>query len=177
MPHHGELLDPAAKAQEEHRSPGAFARRRITLDLALQEWLTTQNSILERLVALEDYRQRQHQQLGIPRKPLLWSGSGTFDSTGVWAKHTDLSRAIFVVNFSSAQVTVASGGRQAAIPGQGPGVWFVAAGSSQTINSAGDVTDWALYGTPGGLVNVTIFGRFQPPFVGATNSAVIGGTP
>jgi hypothetical protein len=175
--HHGVPLDPAAVAQQDRRPAGPWARKKIGQHLAAQAALAEQPEVLSRLVAIEDLLQQRRQVYGIPRKEVLFSGSAVFDSTGVWAKRADLSRSIFVTNLTVAQVTVLAGPRQQAVPGQGSGVWVVPAGCAHSFDT-GETTEWSLYGTPGGLVNVMIFGRTIAPFassLGAT--AVIGGTP
>lgn len=172
----GHPLDPAAVAQAGHRTPGPIRKRILEKRLQEAENLQAEPHRLTALIALLEARERRDAEAeGLRRthRPgVQWSGQAVLDASGVWDHSIgDTSYAAFITNLGP-QVTVLAGQRADSAPGAGPGVFTVPMGAAMVLNAA--TKAWSIYGQPGTILDVQLWGRALPPFAGQITPIPMG---
>lgn len=145
------------------RRPSRFVRKGDSIEVALAGLMESQRILLDRQVGLEHLHEQMRHVLGSARRRIMWSGTAQLNANGTWDRQFgDVAHALFVVNFATnGALTVVAAAPNAVAPGPGVGVHLVPAGTAMTFNAV--TTHWTIYGTPGNVVDVQVFGVPMPP--------------
>jgi hypothetical protein len=112
---------------------------------------------------------------GLKVNGVLYSGTKQLSSSGRAIVEAKVNFAAATVRPAGADVTIAGGGGDSgSAPTQGPGVFTVPGGIERTVALAGNVL--VLYGTPGALVDVTLWINAQPPSASETHPQGVDAT-
>lgn len=121
------------------------------------------------LVGMHSVLQKISEAVGQPRCRVLWSGTAQIDATGQWHHRIGVGAAAAAINnpnTSALTLVAGAGAPGGSAPGRGAGVWQVPASNQVAVNATGPTTEWTLYGTPGLLVTVQLFGDPITPALG-----------
>lgn len=152
-----------APLTDQPNHEGRLLSRRESERLERAGRLDATAALLDRLTGMELVMHALTQMIGVEREAILWSGTAQITAGGTWTKtFGGESLAISVTNYTgNGNVTVCAQEPGGSAPGPGVGVHNVPAGVSQVFNNK--TTVWTIYGTPGSVLDVQVFGRIVQP--------------